>query len=117
MPAPVRHRGYRDVQMLLRSANDAALGLLVGDRIARRTLEPLEAEHASTPLSGLYSEDDIPDVGRFDFRVPRAVAKLQEAELELCVMAVPFAVSLYNEYLVSAAELLELAHVSRPPTS
>jgi hypothetical protein len=65
-------------------------------------------------LSQLFSEDEVEDISRFDFRVPVATDKLVAAERELSVMAVPFAVSLYNEYLVAAAQLLELAHVARP---
>jgi hypothetical protein len=102
------------VTALVTKSNDAALGLLVGDRIARVELADRGPSAQTTQLSGLFTEAEVPDVSRFDFRVDRAITKLLEAERELCLMAVPFAVSLYNEYLVAAAEMLELAHIARP---
>jgi hypothetical protein len=113
MPKPVRHRQFRDIERLVDSANDAALGLLVGDRIARADLATLPATDRGKQLSELYSSSTVEDIRRFDFLVPAAEGKLLAAERELCVMAVPFAVSLYNEYLVNAAGLLELGHIGR----
>jgi hypothetical protein len=114
MPALIRHRGFRNVEGLVTKVNDAALGLLVGARVARTALAERGPSAAETRLSELYSEAQVPDVSRFDFRVSAADAKLEEAERELCVMAVPFALSLYNDYLVTVSELLELGHLARP---
>jgi hypothetical protein len=113
MAQVVRHRQFRDIEQLVNSANDAALGLLVGDRIARADLAALPAADRKKQLSELYSSSEVEDIGRFDFLVSPAERKLLAAERELCVMAVPFAISLYNEYLVSAAGLLELGHIAR----
>ncbi len=110
----VKHRGFREVVDLAAGVNDAALGLLVSGQLARFTLGNLDDKAAERKLSDLYPESAVADVSRFDFRAARAITKLKDAEQELCVMAVPFAISLYNEYLVSASDLLELAHVARP---
>jgi hypothetical protein len=115
MAGVVKHRAFRDIEGLVTDANDAALGLLVGERIARANLDSLNPSDAEKQLSQLFTGKEVEDISRFDFRVPVAISKLAAAERELSVMAVPFAVSLYNEYLVAAAQLLELAHVARPP--
>jgi hypothetical protein len=114
-PALVRHRGFRDFEELSVAANDAALGLLVGARLAGKTLRERLPDEAQRRLGELYSSDQLEDVERFDFRVGAAVRKLEASERELALMAVPFAVSLYNEYLVIAVELLELHGTARPP--
>ena len=101
----VRHRPWRDFDSVRRAATNAVAGLGFGVALARKDA----ADRSSRGDNKRFSEafPGVPAAGEFDFGPNRAHVELTAAEATLAQMTIPFAMSLYNEYLVETVMLFE----------
>jgi hypothetical protein len=99
----VRHRAWRDFATLRRQTADAIAGLGFGLELAASDVAARVAVGETTPLGTALPH--IAAAADFSFRPGRAAEQLASAEQALAQMTVPFAVAIYNEYLVETVAL------------
>lgn len=102
--ARVQHPAFRKFTQAVTEGNDALNGLVAAAFLTRRSLARRPKADATKRLPDIYPGAD--EIKRFGFRLENASAALLESERALSYMAIPFAVTAYNEFLVDAAELL-----------
>jgi len=100
----IRHPGFRELERWRIERNDAGLALIIGSRIGKQELESLPSEDHRRYLPSLFPS--VPDIERLNIRVATAVSKLGDAELAYAYMAIPFVVSVFNEYLLNSAMMI-----------
>ncbi|MFD8799537.1 hypothetical protein [Streptomyces atroolivaceus] len=96
---------YREYEKSRIEANNSIMAMLAGSRLA---------EHMLGLASG--SERMLPEIfpavehiGRMNLRVESARKLLAEAELHLSAMAVPYALALHEDYVITCLKLLQRA--------
>jgi hypothetical protein len=102
----VRHRGWRDFEAVRRQATNAIAGLGFGLDLVRREAAARVAAGTDQTLGEALGAE-VPSALEFSFRPRDTAVELQRAERALADMAVPFAVAVYNEYLVDVVRLFD----------
>jgi hypothetical protein len=110
----IRHRGWRDFDSVRRRATNAVTGLALGLDLLRLEAETRAREGDFRP-TGEVLGDKLPAAKAFSFSPADTFPELAVAEEALAQMAVPLAVSLYNEYVVDVVELYDGFRRSAPP--
>jgi hypothetical protein len=103
-PQTVGHPSFRVFKRSRADANRGLNAILVALRLGRYELNRLPRSQENT-LLGAYYEHDIADIGDFNYRVSHAKDYLSVAEADLAYMAVPYATSLYEDYISDLARL------------
>ncbi|MFJ6099139.1 MULTISPECIES: hypothetical protein [Actinomycetes] len=97
-----RFRAHREYEERKDAANNALMGLLAGAQLSAHFLQ-------LTRGSDLLLPDIFPNIAhikRFSLRSDRAADILGAADAHLGMMAVPYVLSLHEDYLRTCAELL-----------
>lgn len=100
-----RFRAHREYELRKDAANNALMGLLAGAQLSTHFLQ-------LTRGSELLLPDIFPNIAhikRFNLRSDRAADILGAADTHLGMMAVPYVLSLHEDYLRTCAELLRTA--------
>ena len=100
----IKHAAFRSFERARIQANDAMVALLVGARIARETLSLRDA-HDGSLLPELFP--NVAEVERLNRGVRDAQDIIENAELYLAYMAIPFVLAVYQSYLVQVIVLLQ----------
>ncbi|MEV6993408.1 hypothetical protein AB0N87_30130 [Streptomyces sp. NPDC093228] len=93
---------YRQYEQLRRSVNDSVMGLFAGAGLASHLLHPMVK--AAVPLSLIYP--DVEEISRFDLSIEEARAILDDAGPHIANMALPYLMSLHEDYMGSCLALL-----------
>ena len=101
----VRHRGWRNFWRVRTEANGALNALIIALRLSSHVVTQLPSGVADRALRELYAEE-IPDVRHLGTKVKNAPAQMAASEVVLAAMAIPVAVTVYNDYVVEAVTLL-----------
>jgi hypothetical protein len=111
--AQTHHNGFRRFRRAVTDGNDALIGLVVASRLALHHFGRRPRRDRDKWLPDLYPSVD--EVSRLNLQLDRAKAAIGDSECYLAYMAIPFAVTAYNELLVEVAELLvEDGHAATP---
>lgn len=97
------HPGFRDFRLWWTQCNDTLMACFIALRLSAGQLEPLRSDKSL--LSKLFP--DVKEVGRFDVTPARALTKMGEAERSVALTAILLALSVYQDFLVSACRLLQ----------
>lgn len=97
----VKYPAYRRYEQQRVRANDTMMGLLVGAKLASRTLALTEG--SSVVLSEMFPQVD--HVQRFNLRVEQAREVLDDAENLLGVLAIPQVLALHEDLMKGMADL------------
>ena len=107
----VKFSAYRQYEDARVDANNSMIALLAGSRLAAHTLQL----HADSPhqLPGLFPR--VRDIDRFNLLPGRATELLHGADAHLAAVAIPYALAVYEAFVLKVADLLEAdgAPVSR----
>lgn len=98
----IKFKGYRDLEKRRIEASDTLWALLVGSKLAVKTLADVPDQR--TLLANEYPT--LPHVARMNQRLDRAGRLLDGAERELCTMALNFTFGLHEDFLRSCIGLL-----------
>ncbi|MFH9651494.1 hypothetical protein ACH4MT_11310 [Streptomyces anulatus] len=93
---------YRQYEQMRRSINDSVMGLFAGAGLASVLLQPMV--RASVPLSAIYP--NVENISRFDLSIEKAQAILNDAGPHIANMALPYLMSLHEDYMGSCLILL-----------
>jgi hypothetical protein len=95
-----RYRRYEDARV---DANNSMIALLAGSRLAAHSLRL----HEDSPhqLPGLFPK--VRDIDRFNLLPERATALLNSADSHLAAVAIPYALAVYEAFVIDAVDLLE----------
>lgn len=102
--APTHHPAFRKFRRTVADGHDALNGLIVTSRLTLHHLARRPKRDREKFLTDLYP--NVPEVPRLNVRFDRALKAIGESERYLAYMAIPFAVTAYNELLVDVANLL-----------
>lgn len=95
-----RHRLY-DIQRV--EANDAVMGLLAGSKLAESVLRLTEG--SSHRLAELFPK--VPHVNRLNLKTEHATHILSTAENHLGGLAIPYMLSIHEDYMAGLCEMLD----------
>ncbi|MBL3666594.1 hypothetical protein JL475_11440 [Streptomyces sp. M2CJ-2] len=93
---------YRQYEQMRRSVNDSVMGLFAGAGLASHLLRPMVK--AAVPLPLIYP--DVEEISRFDLSIDKARAILDDAGPHIANMALPYLMSLHEDYMGSCLALL-----------
>lgn len=95
-----RYRRYESARV---DANNSMMALLAGSRLAAHSLQL----HEDSPhqLPGLFPK--VRDIDRFNLLPGRASELLNSADSHLAAVAIPYALAVYEDFVLDAADLLE----------
>lgn len=102
--ATVNHASFRVFTRARTDLNRSLTAILVALRLGRYELQRLPRSQRDV-LLGTYYEHEIADIGHFNYRASEAVGHMELAERDVAYMAVPYATSLYEDYLTDLAKL------------
>ena len=108
----IAFKEYRAYTQARIAANDAAMALLVGSRIAVDTLRAIAAPN-NKRLPDLYPHLD--EMRYVTLNVDQSITLLRESERYLAYMAIPFIVSVHETLLVAVIRMLSDAGVWSNP--
>lgn len=100
--ATVNYPEFRDYKRLWTETNDTVMGLLVGSKLAAKSLTLTAGSHLQ--ISQIFP--DIPHVRRFDLSSSRAREILDDSEHLLCILAVPQILAIHEDLIKSIAILI-----------
>ncbi len=107
MPTLIRYPAFRDFSKWRVQTNDAIAAAFVATQIG--------ATEAARMVAGGVGEEllsdafpTVADARTMSVKLSKAVDQFAESESFLAAMAIPFAVSVYNDLLVDAARLLQI---------
>jgi len=104
--------GYRRYEATRQQANNAMMALLAGSRLAAHTLQLTKGSTELLP-------DIFPGVDHinyFNLRTDKATDLLDNVGHHLGAVAVPYALAVHEDFVMSALELLDtLGHPTRAP--
>lgn len=112
-PKPVRHLGWTALESGRSEAHKATNAVIVAAHIADRRMA--EAGDQSLSLPAVFPGDE-PVFEQFDYTLDVARQKLRDARSSFSAICLPYAVALYNDYLVDAVALTILTGAP-PPTA
>jgi hypothetical protein len=95
-----RYRGYEDARV---DANNSMIALLAGSRLAAHSLQLHEGSPHQLP--GLFPM--VRDIDRFNLLPGRATELLMGADAHLAAVAIPYALAVYEAFVIDAVALLE----------
>lgn len=95
---------YRDFEAARIAANDAMMALLVGSRLGQVAIDSMEAEKQDRYLPELFP--DIDDVRRLNRTAKDTRELLANAESHLASMAIPFILSVYQDFATDVIDLM-----------
>jgi hypothetical protein len=84
--------------------NDAGIAVLLGLRLGRGQLAALPPMIRRERLPELV---DVEDAWRLNLPGDEVIAKMREAEAVYAAMAIPFHVAVFNDFLVTALEMMQ----------
>lgn len=95
-----RYRHYESARV---DANNSMMALLAGSRLAAHSLQL----HEDSPhqLPGLFPK--VRDIDRFNLLPGRASELLNSADSHLAAVAIPYALAVYEDFVLDAIDLLE----------
>lgn len=93
---------YRNFKKSRIESNDAMIALLIGSRLAGKYLQTKKGRNARLPE--IY--EDIAGIKKLDIRVSAALKVLKNAEKHHAHMALPYTLSIYADFLVFLAKML-----------
>jgi hypothetical protein len=96
----VRFPAYRQFSAARIEINDAVMALLIGARLGEHALKTSAASRGAL-LPSLYGQ--IPGIARVNRTAGDAAQLLADAETHLAYMAIPYALAVHEDFLVSAA--------------
>lgn len=91
-------------------ANDAMVALLVGARLSNHMLSLMEG--SSSYLTEVFPQ--LPGVTRLHVTIPRARSLLENSERHLALMAIPYSVSIHEDYLNRCVDMMCVAKGDPP---
>lgn len=101
---------YRQYESMRRAVNDSVMGLFAGAGLASVLLQPMVK--APAPLSLIFPH--IEEISRFDLSIEKARAILDDAGPHIGNMALPYLMSLHEDYMGSCLGLLSRTDVITP---
>ncbi|MGW7669423.1 hypothetical protein [Streptomyces sp. NRRL F-5122] len=93
---------YRQYERMRRSVNDSVMGLFAGAGLASVLLQPMV--QAPAPLSLIFPR--VEEISRFDLSIEKARDILDDAGPHIAKMALPYLMSLHEDYMGSCLKLL-----------
>lgn len=103
----VHFPGYRVYTASREEANNAMMALLVGSRLAAHTLRLTEG--STRVLSDIFPA--VPHIRRFNLRTESARQLLLDADTHLGAAAVPYALAVHEDFVMTSLELLKSSGV------
>lgn len=103
----VRFLAYRSYEESRIEANNAMMAMLAGSRLAGHMLGL--ASGSERMLPEIFPA--VQHIGRMNLRVESARKLLAEAESHLSAMAVPYALALHEDYVITCLKLLQRARL------
>ena len=100
--AVVQFLEYRRHDEARTQANNAIMALLAGAHLASHTLQLTEGSAALLPE--IFPQ--VPHIRRFNLRTPVARELLEDAELHLGAMAVPYILAIHEDFVVTCLSML-----------
>jgi hypothetical protein len=100
----LRHPAYREFERWRVETNDAGVAVLLGLRLGAAHLKSLPPMLRRERLPELV---DIDDAGRLNLSGDDVIERMRDAEGIYAAMAIPFHVAVFNEFLVTALEMLQ----------
>jgi hypothetical protein len=100
----LRHPAYRDFERWRIETNDAGVAVLLGLRLGRAHLLGLPPALRRERLPELV---DIEDAWRLNLPGDEVIERMHDSEAVYAAMAIPFHVAVFNEFLVTALEMLQ----------
>jgi hypothetical protein len=91
-------------------ANDAMVALLVGGRLSNHMLSLMEG--SDSYLTEVFPQ--LPGVARLHVPIPKARSLLEDSERHLARMAIPYSVSIHEDYLNRCVDMLCVAKGDPP---
>lgn len=107
----IKHQEYLTFEQLLNDANDSLAAMVASLLLSQQTIGGHSDQEA---LFGDVYGNDFREAKAFNFKLSRAATELKAAEQHLSYMAIPYAVNIYNEYLVAAVEILAINGTATP---
>jgi hypothetical protein len=101
--AEVHFPDYRVYDASREEANNAMMALLVGSRLAAHTLRLTEG--STRVLSEIFPA--VPHIKRFDLRTESARQLLLDADTHLGAAAVPYALAVHEDFVMTSLNLLK----------
>jgi len=95
-----RYRRYEEARV---DANNSMIALLAGSRLAAHSLQLHEGSPHQLP--GLFPT--VRDIDRFNLLPGRATELLLGADAHLAAVAIPYALAVYEAFVIDAVDLLE----------
>jgi hypothetical protein len=105
--AEVHFPDYRIYSESREEANNAMMALLVGSRLAAHTLRLTEG--STRILSDIFPS--VPHIGRFNLRTESARQLLLDADTHLGAAAVPYALAVHEDFVMTSLDLLKSSGV------
>lgn len=105
-PAYIRHEEGRV------EANNSMIALLIGGRLSGHMLSLLDGSEAY--LTDIFPR--LPDIAKLHVAVPTAQALLRSSETHLAHMAIPYSVSIHEDYLNRCIDMVCRARGQAPST-
>jgi hypothetical protein len=116
--ARVKHRGWREFWELRTAANKALNTLIVSTDLAATAVQNLPSALEDMRFDQVYG-DSFTDAHRITSKVKNTGSEFIGAQHTLAAIAIPYAVAVYNEYVVEVVTLLYYngANTLRDPAS
>jgi hypothetical protein len=105
----VRYSDYMKYKEAVTDAGNALMALLAGSQLATHFLQLTEGSNRLLP----EIFPNVLHISRFNLKTENAFAILNQAEIHLSAMGVPYALSLHEDYMQSCLELLIKAGVCK----
>ncbi|MFI9487361.1 hypothetical protein ACIG47_13305 [Promicromonospora sp. NPDC052451] len=106
--AEVMYPAYRDYIETRTTVNSAMMALVAGSQIASHSLQLVQG--STRPLAELFPA--VPHIGRFNLRSDQARDVLNSAEHHLASVALPYALSTHEDFVMASIETLKAEGVS-----
>jgi hypothetical protein len=103
----VMYPAYRDYIETRTTVNSAMMALVAGSQIASHSLQLVRG--STRPLAELFPE--VPHIGRFNLRSDQARDVLNNAEHHLASVALPYALSTHEDFVMESIETLKAERV------
>ena len=105
--AEIRFPAYRNYEASRIEANNAMMALLAGSRLAANTLLLTEGSHALLPT--MFPR--VPHIRRFNLTTEAARQLLLDADSHLGAVAVPYALAVHEDFIMTAISMLKDAGI------
>jgi hypothetical protein len=102
IPNLAQFPAYRRYEKMRRAVNDSVMGLFAGAGLASHLLHPM----VNAPVSLSVIFPDIKEISRFNLSIEKAQSILDDSGAHIANMALPYLMSLHEDYMKSCLDLL-----------